>query len=156
MVIFQYNLYIFGLDITWLFTNTVYAMDPIYSVIKRLWCLTSNVLQIKWLPKWLFFSIKTYIVGQVNVLKFCTPKFLTKWHMQRMQIQIRQLLKEQSDQGLHCLPFCLEYFEEQLHKKQNTGKKVWNLVFEILGHLLYSLKACYWGTSNENPQHVFS
>ena len=41
----------------------------------------------------------------VNVLKFRTPKFLTKWHMQTVQTQIRLLLKEQSDQGLHCLPF---------------------------------------------------
>ena len=37
MVIFQYNLYIFCLDITRL-TNTVYAMDPNNSVIKRSWC----------------------------------------------------------------------------------------------------------------------
>ena len=29
---------------------------------------------------------------------------LTKWHMQTVQTQIRLLLKEQSDQGLHCLP----------------------------------------------------
>ena len=41
----------------------------------------------------------------VNVLKFRTPKFLTKWQMQTVQTQIRLLLKEQSDQGLHCLPF---------------------------------------------------
>ena len=41
--------------------------------------------------------------------------------------------KEQSDQGLHCLPF--HYFKKQLHKKQNLCQKVWNKVFEILGHL---------------------
>ena len=39
MVIFQYNLYIF----IWIkhscLTNTVYAMDPNNSVIKRLWCI---------------------------------------------------------------------------------------------------------------------
>ena len=28
---------------------------------------------------------------------------------------------EQSDQGLHCLPFT-EYFKQQVHKKQNLGQ----------------------------------
>ena len=41
MVIFQYNLYIFCLDITGCLTNTVYAMDPNNSVIKRLWCINN-------------------------------------------------------------------------------------------------------------------
>ena len=40
----------------------------------------------------------------VNILQFCTPKFLIVWHMQTVQTQIRLLLREQSDQGLHCLP----------------------------------------------------
>ena len=35
---------------------------------------------------------------KVIVLKLCTPKFLTKWHMQTVQIPIR--LKKQSDQDL--------------------------------------------------------
>ena len=42
--------------------------------------------------------------SMVNVLKFCTAKFLTKWHMQTVQTQIRLLLQEQSYQGLFCLP----------------------------------------------------
>ena len=41
----------------------------------------------------------------VNVLKFLTPKLIINWHMQTVQTQIRLLLKEQSDQGLYCLPF---------------------------------------------------
>ena len=41
--------------------------------------------------------------------------------MQTVQTQIRLLLKVQSDQGLHCLPF--HYFKKQLLKKQNLGKK---------------------------------
>ena len=41
----------------------------------------------------------------VSVLKFRTSKCLTKWHMQAVKTQIRLLLKEQSDQGLHCLHF---------------------------------------------------
>ena len=37
----------------------------------------------------------------VNILKFCMPIFLTKWHMQTVQTQIRLLL--QSDLGLFFL-----------------------------------------------------
>ena len=74
----------------------------------------------------------------VNVLKFCLTKFLTKWHMQTVQTQIRLLLKEQSDQGLHCLPFyCLK---KQLHKKQkNMEEKLWNKIFGHLSHMSYTL-----------------
>ena len=45
----------------------------------------------------------------INVLKFRTPKFLTKWPM--------QTVKEQSDQILHCFPFHL-LFQETIHQKQ--------------------------------------
>ena len=41
----------------------------------------------------------------VVILKFCTPRFLIKWHTQTVQTQIRLLLKEQYDLHLHCLPF---------------------------------------------------
>ena len=58
-------------------------------------------------------NIYTYPEGMVNVLKFQTPNFLTKWHMQTVQTQIRQLL---SDQGRHCLPF------HQVFKKKNYIK----------------------------------
>ena len=37
IVIFQYNLYIFVWILHGCLTNTVYAVDPNYSVIKRLW-----------------------------------------------------------------------------------------------------------------------
>ena len=49
-------------------------------------------------------------LGSVNVLKLL-HKCLTKWHMQTVQTLIRLLLKEQSDQGLHCLPFHLVFQE---------------------------------------------
>ena len=49
----------------------------------------------------------------VNVLKFCTPKCLTKWHMQTVQ--------EQSDLGLLC--HSTKCYKKELHKKQNLGKK---------------------------------
>ena len=68
----------------------------------------------------------------VNVLKFCSPKWLTKWHMQTVQTQIRLLLKELSDQGLH---FPLGILRNNSIKSKNLAKKVWNKVFEILGHL---------------------
>ena len=66
--------------------------------------------------------------------RFHTPKFLMKWHMQTVKTQIRPFLKEQSDQGLHCLPF-YKVFLKQLHEKQTFGQnKVWNKVLEIIGH----------------------
>ena len=43
-------------------------------------------------------------MAMVNVPKVCS----VKWHMQTMQTEVR-LVKEQSDQGLHCLPFCLVF-----------------------------------------------
>ena len=57
--------------------------------------------------------------------------------MQTVQTQIRLLLEEQSDQGLHCLPFHLVFKErKKLHKKQNLGwKSMEKKVFEVFGHL---------------------
>ena len=40
------------------------------------------------------------------------PKFLDDRSGQTVQIQIRLLLEDQSDQGLHCLPFHLHLFDE--------------------------------------------
>ena len=56
------------------------------------------------IPNWLQDPAESSI-NMINVLKFCTPKFLIKRSMQPVQTQIRLLLKEQSDLGLHCLPF---------------------------------------------------
>ena len=50
-------------------------------------------------------SFIEHTLSTVNVLKFRTPKFLTKCNMQTVWTQIKLLLMEQSDQGLHCLPF---------------------------------------------------
>ena len=66
-------------------------------------------------------------------LQFRTPKFLTKWRMQTVQTQIKLLLKEQSDQGLPCLPCHLK--KKKMYKKAEFSQKVWNKVFKILGHL---------------------
>ena len=46
--------------------------------------------------------VRTCYLLTVNVLKFRTAMFQTRWHVQTVQTQIRLLLKEQSDQGLHC------------------------------------------------------
>ena len=41
-----------------------------------------------------------------------TPSFQTDRFRQTVQTQIRLLLEEQSDQGLHCLLFYLHLFDE--------------------------------------------
>ena len=58
-----------------------------------------------WFEYWAHLSEHYENMPMVNVLIFRTPNCLTKWHMRTVQTQIRLLLKEQSDQGLHCLPF---------------------------------------------------
>ena len=61
-----------------------------------------------WLLLILMFTNFCHEFQRINIrkcLKFHTPKFLRKCPMQIVQTQIRLLLKEQSDQGLHCLPF---------------------------------------------------
>ena len=60
-------------------------------------------------PKYL--NTLTPYYTTVNVLKFRTPKCLTKWHMQTVKTQIRLLLREQSNHGLHCLHFHLVFYE---------------------------------------------
>ena len=50
-----------------------------------------------------------FFVCTINVLKFSTQKYLTKWHMQILQTLIRLLLKEQFDQAVHFLPFHLVF-----------------------------------------------
>ena len=55
-----------------------------------------------------------------------------------MLTQIRLLLKEQSDR-VYTVCHSTKYFKNQLHKKANLDQKVCNKVFEILGHLLFSI-----------------
>ena len=62
----------------------------------------------------------------VNVLKFCTPKFLTKWQCRPRSSLIRVYTICDSSSS--------KYFKKQLHKKQNLGKKIWKKVFKISGH----------------------
>ena len=45
-----------------------------------------------------------------------------------------------------------------MHKKQTLGKKVWNEVFEILGHscshFCFQIKAVDWNVNNGNHKWV--
>ena len=43
--------------------------------------------------------------------------FGTDMPEQTVQTQIRLLLEEQSDQGLHCLPFCLDCLDSLLYDR---------------------------------------
>ena len=54
----------------------------------------------------------------VNVLKFLTPKFPTKWHMQTVQTQIKlcSLIK------VFTVCHSTKHFKKQLHKKQTFGQ----------------------------------
>ena len=80
-----------------------------------------------------------YYLCTINVLKFHTSKFLTKWHMQTVQTKFLLHMKEQSDQVYtvcHSTTICI--LRNNCIKKQNFyAKQVQNKVFESLGHLLY-------------------
>ena len=55
-----------------------------------------------------------YNFSVVNVLKFCTPKFMTKWDMQT------------ADPGSNCLPFHRVFFLKKQLQKQNFSQIIWN------------------------------
>ena len=63
-----------------------------------------------WLPKYNLQKI-------INAYKI--QSILTHSSEQTVQIQIRLLPKEHSDQGLHCLPFHLHHEDASLHLKPN-------------------------------------
>ena len=48
-------------------------------------------------------SISAFVVYGPEKNTVMTPSFRTDWSEQIVQTQIRLLLEEQSDQGLHCL-----------------------------------------------------
>ena len=69
--------------------------------------------------------------------RYCNdPKFLDRYAwansadpdqtapLQTMQTQIRLLLEEQSDQGLHCLPFRLHRLDSLLYDRGERGGSV--------------------------------
>ena len=60
----------------------------------------------------------------VNLATIMTLSFRTDRSGQTVQTQIRLLLVEQSDQGLHCLLFRLQYFDK-------IPFKVWPLCLNL-------------------------
>ena len=50
------------------------------------------------------------------------PRFRTDRSRRTLSTQIRLLLKEQSNQGLHCLPFCLHLLDTLLYGKTTLFK----------------------------------
>ena len=72
------------------------------------------------------------LTDTINVLKFQTPKCLTKWHMQPVQTQIRLLLKE-SLIRVYTVCHLLSILRSKRIKSKIQAKIVWNNVFEILG-----------------------
>ena len=64
------------------------------------------------------------VMGNVLLLKFTTVmilSFRTDMLGQTVQTQIRLLLEEQSDQGLHCLPFRLHRLDSLLYVGLDGG-----------------------------------
>ena len=57
------------------------------------------------------------LTGTVMMLSFRTDR-----SGQTVQTQIRLLLEEQSDQGLHCLPFHLHLLDALLYDKATLSK----------------------------------
>ena len=53
------------------------------------------------------------ILNDVNTVMIVS--FRTDRPGQTVQTQIRLLLEEQSEQGLHCLPFCLHHLDSLLY-----------------------------------------
>ena len=60
-------------------------------------------------------SLRQFYTGQVALLTVMILSFRTDMPGQTVQTQIRLLLEEQSDQGLHCLPFRLDRLDSLLY-----------------------------------------
>ena len=58
-------------------------------------------------PEHMYFLFAVWIVYTVMILNFLTDR-----SGQTVQTQVRLLLEEQSDQGLHCLLFHLHVFDK--------------------------------------------
>ena len=85
-------------------------------------------------------KFKTSIIMLVNLISVMFQSFRTDRSGQTVQTQIRLLLEEQSDQGLHCLQFPLLIFWLHYYKEKpsNSTFRVTTAKFrvsEILGFL---------------------
>ena len=81
----------------------------------------------------IFIDIFIYIT--INVLKFHTPRFPVKWYRRTVLVLIRLHLK---DFTLVAIP--LSILRNNCTKNKIWVKNVQNKLFEILGHLLDSVK----------------
>ena len=61
------------------------------------------------------------------------PSFRTDMPGQTVQTQIRLLLEEQSDQGLHCLPFRLHRFDSLLYGREPHSSNFRVITTNFLG-----------------------
>ena len=102
-------------------------------LIRLYGCTVQLVLQCLHMP-WDLLLCGT--ASTVNVLKFRTPKCLTKWHMQTVQTQIR-LLHRSSLIRVYTVCNSTKHFKNSCVKKQNLSQKALKKVLEIFGHLLY-------------------
>ena len=57
-------------------------------------------------------TVNLFIFTAITIMILC---FQTDMPGQTVQTQISLLLEEQSDQGLHCLPFCLHRLNSLLY-----------------------------------------
>ena len=76
-------------------------------------------LRVKYMGVWQFSSFLG-VKENVLVIAYTTvtiQSFRTNRPGQTVQTQIWLLLKEQSDQGLHCLPFCLHRLDSLVYGK---------------------------------------
>ena len=78
----------------------IFVLPPMYPLK-----LIRGVFDDNKKDKFIQFSIKTYVLGTHYAVMILS--FWTDMSGQTVQTQIRLLLEEQSDQGLHCLQFCL-------------------------------------------------
>ena len=76
------------------------------TIVKNFGIRTHDLKQLKWMLKW------NSIGATVMILSFRTDR-----PGQTVQTQIRLLLEEQSDQGLHCMPFRLHRLDSLLYGK---------------------------------------
>ena len=80
-----------------------------------------NIYNFKWINS--VYEIKQEIYNdnaknvrmEIYIYTVMILSFRTDMHGQTVQTQIRLLLEEQSDQGLHCLPFHLHRLDSELY-----------------------------------------
>ena len=94
--------------------------DTLCSILMALLCVVvvSNYVEFyTYLPEWLLRSFRDYRIEPRHWHTVMILSFRTDRPGQTVQTQIRLLLEEQSDQGLHCLPFRLHRWDSLLYRR---------------------------------------